>query len=267
MSSTVTESNVDISNIELSQVSKGTNQPNFLYSNLVYKQPGKSKGGPFRILLENLNVATDNRFNEEYKTYSCIVNLSQEQFDLLSEITDHVAELGIPMFKEASKSKQLSTASLQTTLKPKNDDYDNALSFKFKFNATDNKFWCKLIDNSRKPLDFTTENPGQFLKRGSLINCQLSASVYKTGANYGVSWKPVAIQVVKVGEDSGSSVDCFPVVQGQEEEREEESPFRVHNSVDEVDDEADEDDDEVANVLNSKSSTGSRRVGGGGRKG
>ncbi len=250
----LTEDNIDLSNLELKQVSKGTNNTNYLFSNVLYKTGAKSI--PFRFYLKNVSLVLGCSYREEYDTFSCLLQLSESQYEKMNEINQYLAELGVPLFKEASGKKggNIDSSKLQVSLRGADEEqgYSPSLGIKFKFNKENNHFWCELIDGSSTKLPFTTENPSEFLKRNSVVDCILSCTVYKTGSNYGITWTPSKIRVQKVGEDAGTV--SFP---DEAELNEQVSELSVKETVknkdEDLDDEDDDDDDEmVSEILKSK---------------
>jgi hypothetical protein len=246
----LTDKTVDIDKLDLKPVSKGNN--NYLYTNATYKlSPAKSV--PFKFCLSNLRLSTSASYLQDYDSYSCIVQLSNEQYEVINNMNTRLAELGLPLFKEAmgKKAVNLDPNNIQVNIKPENEElgYAPSLSCKFKFNPENNTFWCDLVDLSGTKLSFTTENPGEFLKRNSLVDIMFNCTVYKTGSNYGVSWKPSKIRVKEVGEDV--AVADFPE---DDEEFVQQASSKVVNDFPEESPVDEEDEDEELNmILNSKS--------------
>jgi hypothetical protein len=206
-STTVDYKHVNVDNIELSKMMPNKERPSFSSAYVSYRT---NKNGPsqfFRLQLKNKKVTIGLNYSDQYNSYSLLISLTDEELEKMGEIEEKIQELGYSACSEIHKKKKKKGELphdyiSKSSLKPADElkGYSASMGLKFKHNP-EGKFYCSLIDKTKKELVFTTTNLDDYLTKNSTIDVILSCSLYSLN-DFGITWKPVKIRLVEKGSRS-----------------------------------------------------------------
>lgn len=209
-SATVNYNNVNVENLELTKMMTNKDRPSFSSAYVNYRSTKNGSSQSFRLQLKNKKVSIGLNYSEQYNVYSLLMTLTDEEFQKMSEIEEKIQELGYSACSEIHKKKKKKGELPRdyinkSALKPADETkgYSACMGLKFK-HEQGGKFYCSLIDKTKKELVFTTNNLNEYLVKNSTIDCILTCSLYSLN-DFGITWKPVKIRLVEKGSNSDNA--------------------------------------------------------------